>query len=77
MIRGKPKKKNEQRFCSDACVFLTYFRYEPFLLNPSVCVLLYVLSLAVTCVSSCVLYMYGHHKLAAFLERASDRHHIR
>jgi hypothetical protein len=37
-------------------------KYEPFLLNPPICMLLYLLSSAVVSASSCVVYMYGYHK---------------
>lgn len=53
-------------------------RYEPFLLNPPICILLYLLSSCVILTSSCVLYMYGYHKLMAFIatERDKIRHHV-
>ena len=52
-------------------------KYEPFLLNPPICVLLYVLACVIVTASSCVLYMYGHGKLAAFVATERDKHSIR
>lgn len=52
-------------------------KYEPLLLSAPVAMLLYLLTCAVSLCSSCVVYMYGYRKFAAFVEQERDRHSIR
>ncbi len=51
-------------------------KYEPFLLNPPICMLLYLLSAAIVAASSCVLYMYGYQKFMAFVEAEREKHAV-
>ena len=52
-------------------------KYEPFLLNAPICMLLYLLSALIVCSSSCVIYMYGYHKFMTFVETEREKHSIR
>jgi hypothetical protein len=51
-------------------------KYEPFLLNPPVCMLLYILACVIMTASSCVVYMYGYHKFMAFLETEREKRSV-
>lgn len=51
-------------------------KYEPFLLNPPICMLLYILSCMIVTTSSCVVYMYGYHKFMTFVESEREKHNI-
>lgn len=46
-------------------------KYEPFLLNTPICMLLYLLSCIIMTASSSVIYMYGYQKFMAFLTQVS------
>uniref|UniRef100_A0A0K2T0T5 Protein tincar n=1 Tax=Lepeophtheirus salmonis TaxID=72036 RepID=A0A0K2T0T5_LEPSM len=51
-------------------------KYEPFLLNGPICILLYVLGCVILTTSSSVLYMYGYQKFNAFVESEREKRHI-
>ena len=51
-------------------------KYEPFLLNKPICMLLYCLSCIIVTMSSCVLYMYGYQKFMAFISLERDKNNI-
>ena len=51
-------------------------KYEPFLLNTPICILLYCLSCIIVTMSSCVLYMYGYQKFMAFISLERDKNNI-
>ncbi len=51
-------------------------KYEPFLLNTPICMLLYGLSCIIVTMSSCVLYMYGYQKFMAFISHERDKNNI-
>ena len=51
-------------------------KYEPFLLNTPICMLLYGLSCIIVTASSCVLYMYGYQKFMAFISLERDKNNI-
>ena len=51
-------------------------KYEPFLLNAPICMLLYLLSCAVVTASSSVVYMYGYHKFMTFVETEKRKERI-
>ena len=51
-------------------------KYEPFLLNTPICILLYGLSGIIVTASSCVLYMYGYQKFMAFINTERDKNNI-
>ena len=51
-------------------------KYEPFLLNPPVCMLLYILGAVIVCSSSSVVYMYGYHKYVCFVNGENEKHSV-
>ena len=51
-------------------------KYEPFLLDPAICMLLYLLSCVIVTSSSAVVYMYGYHKFMTFVQTEREKHNI-
>lgn len=51
-------------------------KYEPFLLNPPICMLLYLLGCVIVTSSSSVVYMYGYHKFVTFVGAEREKHNI-
>ena len=48
-------------------------KYEPFLLNTPISMLLYLLSCVIVTASSSVIYMYGYQKFMAFLTQEREK----
>jgi len=51
-------------------------KYEPFLLNTSISMLLYLLSCVIVTASSSVIYMYGYQKFMAFIQQEREKQTI-
>lgn len=51
-------------------------KYEPFLLNTPICMLLYILGCIIVTTSSCVMYMYGYQKFMAFINTEREKNNI-
>ena len=51
-------------------------KYEPFLLNTPISMLLYLLSCIIVTASSSVIYMYGYQKFMAFLTQEREKQNI-
>ena len=48
-------------------------KYEPFLLNPPISMLLYLLASIIVTASSSVIYMYGYQKFMAFISQEREK----
>ena len=48
-------------------------KYEPFLLNTPISMLLYLLSSIIVTASSSVIYMYGYQKFMAFISQEREK----
>ena len=48
-------------------------KYEPFLLNTPISMLLYLLSCVIVTASSSVIYMYGYQKFMAFISQEREK----
>ena len=51
-------------------------KYEPFLLNTPISMLLYLLSCIIVTASSAVIYMYGYQKFMAFIQTEKEKQTI-